>query len=166
MLINWTSCKRRVLHIAEPRDHKFTRVSDEVRLHLDRVVGEEIVKLVNAQPNMGKTITMGENDMNKAFITGSHAYGTPRIDSDIDIVMLMSEMDMQKLLTLVGKSEFVDQYGDGQLSLRFGLLNLIICYDQQRYDNWKVGTELLKQSAPCTRESAIEVFEKLFETET
>ncbi len=60
MLINWTNCKKRVLHLASFRAHKFKRVGDDVRLHLDRLVGEAIERIVNAQPNKGKTINTGE----------------------------------------------------------------------------------------------------------
>lgn len=60
MLINWVRCKQRTIHLASFRAHKFTRVSDKVRLHLDRLVAEAIVRIVNAQPNKGKTIDIGD----------------------------------------------------------------------------------------------------------
>ncbi len=101
-----------------------------------------------------------------AFITGSQVYGIPTDKSDIDVVVKMSPEDMINLCSLAGKDDVLE-YGDGQTSIRFGKLNLIICYDDgPRFNNWKKGTEELKQTKPNTRDHAIFVFEELFTRES
>ena len=59
-LINWAQCRQRALSLATERAHKFNRVSDDVRARLERVVGEEIERIVRSQPSMGKTISVGQ----------------------------------------------------------------------------------------------------------
>jgi hypothetical protein len=59
MLINWAKCKKEVLAQAGQRAHKFTRVSDDVKIHLNMVVLEAISSLVFRHPSKGKTIMTG-----------------------------------------------------------------------------------------------------------
>lgn len=83
-----------------------------------------------------------------AFLTGSRVYGTPRPDSDIDLVILVDGLTGDALELL--------KEGDG--AIRFGRLNLIACYDKQDFLNWKKGTDQLREIArlegPVTREQA------------
>lgn len=69
-----------------------------------------------------------------AFITGSHAYGTPNKDSDVDLVVRMSKATLKKLHELSGIKE-------GE-PLRFGNLNLIACTNDLEMAVWKVGTAI------------------------
>lgn len=70
----------------------------------------------------------------QAFLTGSHAYGQPRENSDVDLVVFCSPETAEKLRVL---SE--DQSG----IVRFGDLNLICTTEQRQYDGWRIGTEAL-----------------------
>lgn len=86
------------------------------------------------------------------FVTGSRAYGSPKKDSDLDLVIIIENEQILSLLKEI--SDTPDK------SLRFGKLNIIAC-NERAYDQWKEGTELLKKISPVTREQAIRVFEKL-----
>lgn len=99
---------------------------------------------------------------NLPFLTGSQVYGTPTEKSDIDLVLYMEEEDMEKILKLA-EQKIHPEYGTGEVSLYFGLLNLIICTDKLRFDIWKKGTLDLKKRAPVTREEAVEHFQFLRE---
>lgn len=103
----------------------------------------------------------------KPFVTGSHAYGTPTLDSDIDLVCLLSKSDYLKLLGKANKDEnpkLAEYEGaDIQRCLYFGGLNLIVCKNQTEYNMWKQGTEELKQMAPVDRIDAISHFRRLRE---
>jgi hypothetical protein len=104
-----------------------------------------------------------------AFITGSHAYGTPREDSDIDLVIFASEETREFLAKKLG--EGVEDYGDGTCQLKIGALNLIVCSNSSRHAAWAKGTaQLIAEAkpgnwggvtAPVTRERAVEVFKSL-----
>lgn len=84
-----------------------------------------------------------------AFITGSHAYGEPGEESDIDLVVLV-DSDTQKLLI-----------EHGGKPTRFGKLNIIAVDTQAKFDKWKKGTEALQAIRPVDRESAVAVFKAL-----
>ncbi len=102
------------------------------------------------------------------FVTGSRVYGTPRKDSDIDLVVLVDEATL-KLLENVSEHTPTrhpnEEYQIGVLglnaSLRFGRLNLLCVTTPEAYEVWKYGTEKLKKEAPVTRDRAVEVFSKL-----
>ena len=99
-----------------------------------------------------------------SFITGSRAYGTPRPDSDIDLVVLVSPDDLAKLVELSDKqSDFGhpggEHYEDGCF-LRFGPLNLICVTDQTHFETWKKGTDELIAKKPVTRDEAIETLKR------
>lgn len=102
---------------------------------------------------------------NNAMVTGSRAYGVPTEKSDLDVVVKMSCDDAMILLAL-SEAQDVTRYRDGQLTLRFGKLNLIVCYENnERFNNWVKGTTELKTTKPNSREHAIYVFEELFSQE-
>jgi predicted nucleotidyltransferase len=83
-----------------------------------------------------------------AFLTGSRAYGTPREDSDVDVVILVSP-EAENVLLGLGAS------GNG---IRFGQLNLIICTEASRFDRWAEVTSQLVSRRPVSREDAIAEF--------
>ena len=87
------------------------------------------------------------------FLTGSRAYGTPREDSDVDLVMLADESAFQVMAQVSSQIEF---FAEGGCSLRFGLLNIIGVTNADEFAKWKSGTEHLKTIAPVTREHAVE----------
>lgn len=88
-----------------------------------------------------------------AFITGSHAYGEPHADSDVDLVIRADVDDMSLLRELSGCR---------QGPIRFGQLNLIVCTNDELFTAWQKGTEQLmaegrETGLPVTRERACEV---------
>jgi len=85
----------------------------------------------------------------RAFITGSRVYGTPREDSDLDLVVLCDDQ-AHELLHLHG--------ADGALyaPVRFANLNIIVLRDPAQFEAWRKTTENLKARAPVTREEACE----------
>ena len=106
----------------------------------------------------------------QAFITGSRAYGEPTDESDIDLVVYVSNDDLQILIDgyLVGEAELPARASGGDdvsASLRFGCLNLICVSDRRMYDAWLQGTHELKaRGEPVSREEAIEYLsQKRFE---
>jgi len=111
--------------------------------------------------------------MSKPFLTGSRVYGTPRADSDIDLVVLVTPEELDKLalfadVKMEEMAPFEDRYGgDAEIrrSLRFGKLNMICVCEDQEYHVWKDGTALLaekkKKTGPVTREEAVRLFEHL-----
>lgn len=88
----------------------------------------------------------------RAFITGSRAYGTPREDSDIDLVVPLYEKDYRTLWALSGGNK-----------LMFGKLNIVAFNmsdeeDAKRFFAWKkVNYELCKKQ-PVTKEEACLAF--------
>jgi len=89
----------------------------------------------------------------KAYLTGSRAYGTPRDDSDIDLVIAC---DAKTLGTLW-------EFNEGGKGLRYGKLNLVAfnlddAEEVARYDRWKIAHDKLAAAAPVTKEVAIEMF--------
>lgn len=97
---------------------------------------------------------MGWSQYMNAIVTGSRAYGNPRPDSDIDLVVLVSEDDMMNLVGVAGKvhiEEKMDEpqqrYGMGANAavLRFGQLNLLVTTDPLQFEVWRRGTEAMKR---------------------
>lgn len=112
--------------------------------------------------------------MERAFVTGSRKYGTPKADSDIDLVVLVSPADLlllQKEADIECKPHIPRGNSDGgpmSDSLRFGKLNLIAVTWNQAFEAWKKGTEELlartqERMAPIEREEAVALFKSLRE---
>lgn len=95
-----------------------------------------------------------------AFITGSHAYGTPREDSDVDLVVLVDDDTIAKLTELNG-GEVGHSGGPESASLRFGALNLILHSNPAMFEAWQAGTASLKRRKPVTRDEAVALIKAL-----
>lgn len=123
---------------------------------------------------------MSEKKSRRAFITGSYACaprvgGDKSVQSDIDLVVFVSEDDAQELR---GMAENRTGSGSSEsLSLRFGQLNLIVETTEEKYDAWIIGTKALQKvqerrmlatngvtypSSAVTRGEAVAVFKRLF----
>jgi hypothetical protein len=109
-----------------------------------------------------------------SFITGSRAYGAPDADSDVDLVVLVTPADLEKLRGLADSDdhEKLKESSDagpqgfaGSASLRFGRMNLLCVTDPVAFAVWARGTHLLRREADdgrrVTRELAIRFFEDL-----
>jgi hypothetical protein len=104
--------------------------------------------------------------MNNAFLTGSRAYGTVTPTSDTDVVVLMSRSDAFKLNDQADQPQPSEKiYGDDtDLTMRFGKLNLIVCFEPEVFNAWDIGTATLRLRArghPVTRDEAKAVLQPL-----
>lgn len=113
----------------------------------------------------------------RAFLTGSRIYSVPKKDSDIDLVVLMSEWEIlllkglnqpkksfiEKCRELISpKDETIYNTVSPTTSLRFGPLNLLCVSSEKAYNDWREGTDQLRAKAPVSREEAVRVFTELF----
>lgn len=96
--------------------------------------------------------------MNEAFITGSRAYGTPRPDSDIDLVIKCSHDDLVLLNSFGGKSTW--NPNNVSANLHFDNLNIIAISSDIVYEAWRLTNEELLKRKPVTRETAKTEFKK------
>jgi hypothetical protein len=98
----------------------------------------------------------------KAFLTGSYAYGTPHEDSDIDLVVLISQDDLNRLASF-DLDSYYSRYGKTPDSHygRFGNLNLLCVTTELEYNIWLDGTKELVAKRPVTRDEAVETFQRL-----
>lgn len=96
-----------------------------------------------------------------AFLTGSRCYGTPAVDSDIDLVALVSRDDLSVLCHEADTETHSSAGGevDGA-SMRFGKLNLIAFTDPGEYIAWKNATAELYSRKPVTRDEAVTEIKK------
>lgn len=96
-----------------------------------------------------------------AFIAGSRAYGTPRKNSDTDLVILVTPETRAKLEEL-NENDRENEYGYSQI--RFGGLNIVALVDQEEFDVWKQTTwELVQkkqEGTPTGHDEACEIFRK------
>ncbi len=97
-----------------------------------------------------------------AFLTGSHAYGTPTALSDIDLVVYVPDKKAHDFLW--GKTEG-DCDDDDYPTIQFGKLNLVACFTLKRYDTWLQVTNELIEQKPVSREDAIKAFQAAFKRE-
>jgi hypothetical protein len=72
-----------------------------------------------------------------AFVTGSRAYGKPGPASDIDLVVQLTQAEVEVLRT---ESE-QGSSPPGSTSMKFGKLNLIVPDSPQSLAVWQQGTE-------------------------
>lgn len=99
---------------------------------------------------------MTEKNGTICFITGSRAYGYPREDSDVDLVVGVSGDDAMELW----------KHGSsGEASCRFGKLNLITFHldsstGPDRFKEWRRVHDSLVARKPVTREEAVAAFQE------
>ena len=102
----------------------------------------------------------------KPFLTGSRAYGTPRPDSDVDIVVLIDDRDGEPddelfhNLATAGHCDEIKEYCETSACVRFGKLNIIIARCPEQYEAWRKGTEECASRKPVTRDEAIEAMKR------
>jgi predicted nucleotidyltransferase len=82
----------------------------------------------------------------KALLTGSRVYGTPTEESDIDMVVLVTDEELVRLAMLAD---------EGDKGLKFGRLNLITVTTEKAFAVWEEGTKWLESKKPVTREQAV-----------
>lgn len=85
----------------------------------------------------------------KAFLTGSHAYGTPHERSDIDLVVLCDEETQLKLRSLANQD-------NGQI--RFGSIQVIAFTNEAVFSAWKTINDQLVARKPVGRDEAVRCF--------
>lgn len=90
----------------------------------------------------------------KPFITGSHAYGAPTAESDVDLVIPPMIPDSLSKLTLYSES--------GDIPIKYGNLNILVAPTEEAFWLWWKCTETLKSVKPVTREFAISFIERKF----
>lgn len=108
----------------------------------------------------------------KAIVTGSRAYGSPKPDSDIDLVVFVTEEEFNLLDKMADspspedleKEQHYTVWGGGR-SLRFGQMNLLCVTNEKHYEVWRRGTVRLKKRArdkgAVDRVAAITAFGKM-----
>lgn len=100
-------------------------------------------------------LTLGD----RAFLTGSRAYGTPTEKSDIDIGVLVDQQ-VFNILTAYSEEQHLG-YPSNKQVIRFGKLNIIAFTEKDRYEKWKkVNNELIEQQ-PVSRINAVYAFKKV-----
>lgn len=92
--------------------------------------------------------------MKGPFFTGSQAYGKPREDSDIDLVVCCDDINVKRKLFELSEASGVI----------FGKLNLIVVSSAQ-YDSWHKATKELialkaKRGKPIARGEAVKVMKR------
>ena len=92
-----------------------------------------------------------------AFITGSRAYGVPKENSDIDLVLPLPK-EVIKILRPWGED---GSNCPGSTSMKFGRLNLIIPDSPESIAVWEQGTAQLIAHGPVTRKAAMDLFHKM-----
>lgn len=98
----------------------------------------------------------------RAFLTGSRAYGVPRSTSDIDLVVFLTPEEIDVLIDTGAFDAGGSGTGMGNVSVRFGGLNLICLIDITDYEIWAEGTKRLIERAPVTRQEAVAMFDRLY----
>jgi hypothetical protein len=94
----------------------------------------------------------------RSFLTGSRVYGTPREDSDIDLVIQLPIDDQNKLIEIGDEAGI--QLDDEYPQVRFGKLQIIMVTTDWEFAAWKHATQNLIKQAPVTREKAIETIKE------
>jgi hypothetical protein len=99
----------------------------------------------------------------KPFLTGSHAYGTPHKDSDIDIVMMIDDADLEEVLGENDEFETKGEHSGGNPSYLIGNVNFIVV-DKLEYDCWLEATNMMKSSGhKFNKKEATEIIDKCYD---
>ena len=97
-----------------------------------------------------------------AFLTGSRVYGTPRPESDTDLMVLLSSAEVELLAaSQIPSAKPNSGNGSNWGSFRFGNLNVIATCDPALFEVWRRCTDELLERKPVTRAQAVEHFKKL-----
>lgn len=91
--------------------------------------------------------------MSTAFLTGSWAYGTTHEKSDVDLVIHISEADLERFKSVLSRYDGVIIKGKG--SIKVGPLNLVCHTDESMVEAWRTATKELEQRRPVTKPEAI-----------
>lgn len=98
-----------------------------------------------------------------AFVTGSRIYGQPTEESDLDLVVFMPRDQAEKIAKEFPDSLQSKIHPKGTSAVfKFGPLNLIAVWNEDRLHAWQDGTEgcidaMVDRRRGLTREEAIEV---------
>lgn len=93
----------------------------------------------------------------KCFLTGSRVYGTPKEDSDLDMVILIEEEEERDYILALKDNP------NAKMTM-FGNINLIVVKSEDEYYAWKSATELLESKKPVTKKKAKETIKNNLET--
>ena len=96
----------------------------------------------------------------KILLSGSRVYGTPRADSDLDVVILApaKSKDEALLRSATVLHESSKEYdGANAQSRTAGDLNVILVRADWLFDAWVRATDRCLSEAPCSRDRAIEI---------
>lgn len=93
-----------------------------------------------------------------SFPTGSRVYGTPKLDSDFDIVVLCSQEDAIKVFGYLHPDDAMYPIDENSIHIKKGEVDYILCFNEIRFCTWKSVTETLKKIAPVDRDTAKALF--------
>ena len=97
------------------------------------------------------------------FPTGSRVYGSPRVDSDRDVVVLctprLAQVLREALKTHPNVCKAVSG-GPGSVSLMDSDTNFIVLTDPEQRDAWKRGTLRCMALAPVSRDVAVRIMKQ------
>lgn len=100
----------------------------------------------------------------KAFVTGSRAYGTKTEESDLDLAIFISIIDLQKLVAFYKEQghQINHKYGvEKGASFRFGNLNLLCFTEKNEFLAWQEATQTLSEQKPVTRDFAVNTIKNI-----
>lgn len=96
-------------------------------------------------------------------LTGSRVYGTPKEDSDVDMILRVTRAEGTILEEVSGAYRNPD-YPDTKDArpIRFGKLNIILCYTDAAYEGWLKARQLCMENRKLlgrqlTREEAVAI---------
>ncbi len=114
------------------------------------------------------TVSLAPRPQLMPFLTGSRVYGTPREDSDTDLVVYVSQADLAILRATAGVAapDLKSKYPEKGATLMFGKLNLICVEDAAKFEAWRSATEALKARKPVTRDEAVRTIKEACGEET
>jgi hypothetical protein len=109
-------------------------------------------------------------DKLRFLITGTHAYGPVRAESDLDIVVMRQDVhEIMDFLIERGidmyQTDAQEDYNDGGFYFDFAFIrvNIIIAHDETDFMVWAFKTERMKNTPAIeNREARLEKFNTLF----
>lgn len=110
--------------------------------------------------------------MSQPFITGSQLFGIPKLDSDVDLVMLLEDFYAwylyEQATEITEMKRQSDEYHGAGYSLKFGKLNIILL-PRTYYDLWKQCTEfcvnlMVKRNRRLSKEESKSIFRAVIDS--